>query len=207
MDPVTFIAATPASPPACPCGSIGTDRRTHTKRHMQWAAGVAVPAGLDAAWPPDTIAVITTASPIAWRRLAYEIAQVARRAGGYDLASFPAPLGRGSSDAENTRALLYCHGDVAAGYLALVDAPTAGRYQLATRQHTTTGQGQVRPTVGLVFVAYHLRRGGIGRALIQAAAQHAHTTPADLAWWTPFTDASAALARSAASPDGGVWIA
>jgi GNAT superfamily N-acetyltransferase len=165
------------------------------------------PGGLAAAWPPDTITVIATTGPIAWRRLAYELAQVARRAGRYDFASFPAPIGRGRPDPQHTRALLYCHGDVVAGYLVLVDASTAGRYHLTGRQHTDTGRGQLRPTVGLVFVAYHLRRGGIGRALLRAAAEHAAVAPTGLAWWTPFTDAGAALARSAAGPDGGVWIA
>jgi hypothetical protein len=176
----------PCRPPVCPCGSIGTDRRTHTKRHLQRATGVAISGGLDAAWPPDTIAVTTTTTtttgPIAWRRLAYELAQVARRAGRYDFASFPAPIGRGRPDPQHTRALLYCHGDVVAGYLVLVDAPTAGRYHLTGRQHTDTGQGQLRPTVGLVFVAYHLRRSGISSALLRAAAEHTAVAPTGLAW-------------------------
>jgi hypothetical protein len=87
--------------------------------------------------------VITTAAPIAWRRLAYDLAQVVRRAGRYDFASFPAPIGRGGPDPQYTRALL-------------------------------------------------------------RAAEHAAVAPAELAWWTPLTDAGAALARSAAGPDGGV---
>jgi hypothetical protein len=61
--------------------------------------------------------------------------------------------------------------------------------------------------VGLIFVAYHLRRSGIGSALLRAAAEHAAIAPAELAWWTPFTDAGAAFARSVADSDGGVWIA
>jgi hypothetical protein len=33
------------------------------------------------------------------------------------------------------------------------------------------------------------------------------TFMADLAWWAPLSDAGAALARSVAGPDGGVWTA
>jgi GNAT superfamily N-acetyltransferase len=212
MSTVSFMAAGPARPPECPCGSVGTDRRTHAKRHMQWATGAPVPASLDAAWPPDSIAVVTTTGPAAWRRLAYELAQVARRAGGYDFASFPPPIGRGGPDPQHTRAFLYRHhdrsrGNDAVGYLALSDEPTIGRYNPVTQESSDAGQGQVRPTVGLIFVAYHLRRSGIGSALICAAAEHAAVTPSELAWWTPFTDAGAALAQSVAGPDGAVWIA
>jgi GNAT superfamily N-acetyltransferase len=208
-----FMPASPTRPPEeCPCGSVGTDRRTHTTRHMQWAVGVPVPATLDAAWPDDTIAIVTTSDPIGWRRLTYELAQVARRAGRYDFASFPAPIGRGGPDPKQTRAFLFRHhdpsrGNAAAGYLVVSDEPTAGRYNPATRDSNEAGQGQVRPTVGLVFVAYHLRRGGIGSALIRAAAEHAGVAPSELAWWTPFTDAGAALAQSFPGPDGGVWVA
>jgi len=176
---------------------------------MRWAIGVPIPAALQTAWPSAAIAVVTTVSSIAWRRLAYELAQAARREGRYDTASFPVPLGRGRSDQDSvrTRALLYRHQDVTAGYLVLLDEPTAGRYNLRTRQSTDAGRGTIRPTVGLVFVACHLRRAGIGRALVQAAAEQAHVTPAELAWWSPFTEDGAALARSVAGSEASVWVA
>jgi len=191
---VSFLPASPAQPPDCPCGTrsgLGpADRRAHAIQHMRWAIGVPIPAALQTAWPPATIAVVILASPVAWRRLAYELAQVARRQGRYDTASFPVPLGRGrpNYDPARTRALLYRHHDMAAGYLVLVDEPTTGRYNLRTRQSIDAGRGTIRPTVVLVFVACHLRRAGIGQALVQAAAEHAQITPAELAWWSPFTD-------------------
>jgi GNAT superfamily N-acetyltransferase len=202
---VDFLPTNSARPPACPCGSSTADRRAHTARHMRWAEGQPIPVPLASSWPLGTLAVVTTASPARWRWLAYETAEVARRAGGYDAASFPAPSGQRRPDAENTRALLYRHGDAVAGYLVLVDAQTAGRYDLATGQSTDAGAGEVRPTVGLVFVAYHLRRAGIGRALVQAAAERAHVAPSGLAWWSPFTDDGAALARAVGGQ--GVWVA
>jgi hypothetical protein len=203
---VDFLPASPARPPACPCGNSTADQRAHAARHMRWAEGHPIPAPLEDVWPLGTVAVVTTASPARWRWLAYELAEVARRAGGYDAASFPVPSRLRGPDAENTRALLYRHGAVVAGYLVLVDAQTAGRYGFNTGRSAAAGADQARPTVGLVFVAYHQRRGGIGRALVQAAAAQAHAAPSGLAWWSPLTDDGAALARSVVGGEG-VWIA
>jgi GNAT superfamily N-acetyltransferase len=59
----------------------------------------------------------------------------------------------------------------------------------------------------LVFTAFHWRRHGIAKALLDAAAEHTGAGLGGMSWTTPFTEAGTALARSCAGPDGAVWIA
>lgn len=216
MTKLKFVGGSPVEPKelarCCPCGwrDQFASRAKHAHEHLSWAMGVPVPASLD--WPKgEAVAVIHGTSPLAWRRLAGHCAHIAQRDGGYDFSTFPASYGRGFDDEAHSRA--YCYrvdqrqGAAVVGYLAVGDLPTAGRYGIGREHEVIRDDGLVRPTVMLVFAAYHWRQLGIGRALVEAAAQHAKTAVADLAWMTPFTDTGRALARSCADPDGWVWVA
>ncbi len=57
----------------------------------------------------------------------------------------------------------------------------------------------------VVWVDAQLRRHGVARQLVDAAARHTGFTPSGLAWAEPFTDSGYLLAQSIA-PDG-LWIA
>jgi hypothetical protein len=192
----------------CPCGwreNRASSRQRHANAHLAWAMGAPIPASLP--WPAGSVAVVHTTSPIAQRRVAYQLARSAQRAGGYDFASFPAPIGRGYLDEEHTRALLYRVGEAAVGYVALADMPTFNRWDFVPRELPPGADRQIRPAVMLAWTAFHWRRRGIAGALVRAAAEHAGVATDGLSWATPFTDDGRALARSFAGPDGGVWLA
>jgi hypothetical protein len=57
----------------------------------------------------------------------------------------------------------------------------------------------------IIGVARQLRRNGVARQLVEAAARQAGATPSGLAWAEPFTDSGYLLAQSIV-PDG-QWIA
>jgi GNAT superfamily N-acetyltransferase len=78
-------------------------------------------------------------------------------------------------------------------------SPSAG-YRLAT-----DAERVVRPCIMVVWVDVRLRRQGIARQLVDAAARHASVTPSGLAWAEPFTDSGYHLAHSVAPH--GLWIA
>jgi hypothetical protein len=152
------------------------------------------------------VAVVRLTSPIAWRRVAYNLARLAQRAEGYDFPSFPPPAGRARDDQEHTRAFLYCEGPTAVGYLVAADQPTGARWDFTQEEVPPGPDHQVRPTVGLAFTCFHWRRQGIASALVRAVAQHANVPTSGLAWDTPFTEEGEALARTFAGDDGRVWI-
>lgn len=88
------------------------------------------------------------------------------------------------------------------GYLCLASqfvtghrSPSAG-YRLAT-----DAERVIRPCTMVVWVGTRLRRQGVARQLVDAAAQHAGVAPSGLAWAEPFTDSGYHLAHSVA-PDG-----
>jgi hypothetical protein len=81
-------------------------RARHAHQHLTWAVGVAVPVSL--IWPEgQAIAVVRTTSPVAWRRIAYDLARFGQRENHYDFPSWEPPRGRGKWKQQNTRA--FCH--------------------------------------------------------------------------------------------------
>jgi len=140
-------------------------------------------------------------APLGWRRFAHEVA-AAGQPEGY---SFPSAERPPSRDGGRT-AFLYRHADLVCGYLCLASrlvtghrSPSSG-YRLAT-----DAERIIRPCIMVVWVDTRLRRQGVARQLVDAAAQHAGVTPSSLAWAEPFTDSGYYLAHSVA-PDG-LWIA
>ena len=59
----------------------------------------------------------------------------------------------------------------------------------------------IRPCVMVVWVDAELRRHGVARQLVNAAARHVRVPASGLAWAEPFTDSGRLLARSIV-PDG-----
>lgn len=118
--------------------------------------------------------------------------------------SFPLaeqPPGRDGAEHDRT-AFLYRHADRVCGYLCLASrlitryrSPSAG-YRGATDEERV-----IKPCIMVVWVAAQLRRYGIARQLVHAAARRAGITPSGLGWAEPFTDSGYLLAQSIA-PDG-----
>lgn len=103
-------------------------------------------------------------------------------------------------------AFLYRHTDLACGYLCLASQLVTGRRSPSAGYRLTTDEERVvRPCIMVVWVDVRLRRRGVARQLVDAAARHAGVTLSDLEWAEPFTDSGYHLAHSVA-PDG-LWIA
>jgi hypothetical protein len=168
------------------------------------SVGVRIPA-LDPPWPDDAVimAVTSRAAP-GWRSLAHRVAAAAQP-GGH---SFPAGEGPADHDrTENGRAaLLYRHADQVAGYLCLASKVITGfRDRSAGYRPAADVERVIRPCVMVVWVDVQLRRRGVARQLVTAAARYGHVTPAALAWSEPFTDTGYLLAQSVNSD--GLWVA
>ena len=155
------------------------DRRAHTRTHRQWGTGVPIPAATLRRHGPRLQPIVRIDAyddPIGLRRLAYQAAQVARREGGWDFASFPYPA-RGDyrgSDPE-AYAYLYIDGNRVIGYLAVY---IEQRMRSWDRPHAILGP---------FWVAAAHRRRGIGRRLFHAAVADAERSGYPPAWLTPFT--------------------
>ncbi|MEV6347750.1 hypothetical protein [Actinoplanes sp. NPDC051851] len=90
--PVAFREV-PARPRSnCPCGvqnAFGTfDLEGHEEQHQLWSLGVRVPRNVS--WDFGNVAVVTTESNLAWRRLAAKIAVAPKRENHYDFTSWEA---------------------------------------------------------------------------------------------------------------------
>jgi GNAT superfamily N-acetyltransferase len=168
------------------------------------SVGVPIPA-LDPPWPDaQKIAVVTSRdTPLGWHRFAHEVAAVAQP-GGHSFPAEPSPAHDGADHGRT--AFLYRHADLVCGYLCLASRLATGHRSPSAGYRPSTGAERVvRPCVMVVWVDVRLRRQGVARQLVDAAAQHAGVTPADLAWAEPFTDNGYHLAHSV-TPDG-LWIA
>lgn len=169
------------------------------------SAGVQIPV-LEPPWPDGLkIAVVTSdAGSFGWRRLAHEVAAAAQPGGhSFPLAErFP---GSDGSDPART-AFLYRQADRVCGYLCLADRMVTGYREASARYREASAPERVtRPCVLVVWVVAGLRRRGVARQLVDAAAQCSGITPSGLAWAEPFTDNGYLLAQAVA-PDG-LWIA
>jgi hypothetical protein len=169
------------------------------------SAGVPIPA-LDPPWPDALkIAVVTArdAQP-GWLRLAHEAA-TAVQPGGHSFPLAELPLGHDGTTRDRT-AFLYRHGTAVCGYLCLASMLVTGHRSPSAGYRPATGAERLsRPCIMIIGVARQLRRNGVARQLVEAAARHAGVTPSGLAWAEPFTDSGYLLAQSIV-PDG-LWIA
>jgi GNAT superfamily N-acetyltransferase len=166
------------------------------------SVGVPIPA-LDPPWPDSQqVAVVTSRdAPLGWRRFAHEVAAAAQP-GGH---SFPAERSPDHDADRDRTAFLYRYADLACGYLCLASRLVTGhRSPTEGYRPTTEAERVVRPCIMIVWVDIRMRRQGVARQLVDAAARHAGVALSGLAWAEPFTDNGYHLAHSVA-PDG-LWI-
>jgi GNAT superfamily N-acetyltransferase len=163
--------------------------------------GIPIPAR-DLPWPDALkIAVVTSSDArLRWRRFAHEVA-AAIQPGGHSFPLVEQPPGHGGAE-HHRAAFLYRHADRVCGYLCLANGLITGyRSPSAGYRHATHAERVISPCIMVVWVDAQLRRRGVARQLVDAAARHAGVTPSGLAWAEPFTDSGYLLAQSIA-PDG-----
>lgn len=202
--PVRFRAVKAPSGGMCPCGMSLQDRgdggRGHTAHHAAWAFGIRAPKNLE--WPGN-LAVVTTQSPIAWRRLAHRMARMPQRENRYDFNSW-SHLGEPEATPDNVRAYLLKTNGHVIGYLAAHDTSRHRRWDLIDGARYGDPDDTLRPSIDLIWVADTYRRQGIGATLVQALADDFGCQATDVSWSTPISAAGRRLARRI-SPEG-IWI-
>jgi GNAT superfamily N-acetyltransferase len=155
-------------------------------------------------WPDSLkIAVVTSRDVPRWRRFAHDVA-AAVQPGGQSSPFAEPSSGDGGAEHDRT-AFLYRHADQASGYVCLASRLVTGyRSPSAGYRRATDAERIVKPCIMVVWVDAQLRRHGIARQLINAAARYSGVTPSGLAWAEPFTDRGYFLAQ--AITPGGLWI-
>lgn len=172
----------------------------HRARHAEWAGGIRMPGGIAAG--DGGILRVPAGKPSKLRAVAYRMARLFQREGGYDFASFdyPAVHPWRSHDwrTYRTTAYLYVADGRAIGYCVVRMRSWSWPYDLCDRrlpQMSTRREG-LWPSVDVAFVCRDYRRQGIARRLIEAVASDHGTEPGGLAYGFPFTDAGAAAVLS-----------
>jgi GNAT superfamily N-acetyltransferase len=166
--------------------------------------GIPIPE-LDPPWPSDrTIAIVSSdGSPLGWRTLAHQVVAVFQAGGHSFPLAEPVSDSRGGS---RRKAFLYRWAGQVCGCLVLADKAVTGYREASARyREAAAAERVIRPCVLTVWVAPEVRRRGVARQLVAAAAQHSRVTVSSLSWAEPFTDSGYLLARSV-TPDG-MWIA
>ncbi|MFB6628143.1 GNAT family N-acetyltransferase [Streptomyces sp. NPDC056374] len=202
--PVQFQALEPAVGSDCRCGmSLKEDQdsgREHADHHAQWAFGVRVPKNLT--WLGD-LAVVTTQSPIAWRRLVSKAARLPKRENRYDFSSW-SHLGEPEETEDNVRAYLLKANGYVIGYLAAHDTDFHRPWDLVDGSQYGDSDETVRPRINLVWVADGYRHQGVGATLVQALADDSGSPLTEVSWSTPISRSGRRLAQRL-SPKG-IWV-
>ncbi|MFC8517782.1 GNAT family N-acetyltransferase [Streptomyces sp. NPDC057257] len=188
----------------CPCGmrleDAGDGDDVHRVHHANWALGVRVPKGLN--WWGDLV-VVTTQSPISWRKLAHQVARMPQKEENYDFPSW-SHMGEPEVSSDSYRAYLLKVDERIVGYLAVHDTSEHRRWDLADGSAFGVEDGTLRPRIILIWVADAYRRRGIGATLVETLATDFGCKVADVSWSTPVSPAGRRLARRL-SPDG-IWV-
>ncbi|MBV9025118.1 MAG: GNAT family N-acetyltransferase [Streptomycetaceae bacterium] len=202
--PVQFHAVQAPSRGTCPCGMSLQEPwdggQQHTTHHAAWALGIRAPKNLQ--WLGN-LAVVTSRSPIAWRKLAYQVARMPQKENHYDFNSW-SHLDEPEVAPDNMRAYLLKANGYVIGYLAAHDTAEHRRWDLIDGSQSDGQDDTLRPRIILIWVADTYRRQGIGATLVQALADDFGNRVADVSWSTPISDAGQRLARRL-SPEG-IWI-
>lgn len=188
----------------CPCGMSLRDSweggMAHTTHHAAWAFGIRAPESL--MWPGD-LAVVTSQSPILWRKLVHQMARLPQKENHYDFNSWP-HLREPEVTPDNVRAYLLKVDSHVIGYLVAHDTSEHSRWGLDDESGCGDQDDTLRPRIILVWVADCYRRRGVGATLVQALADDFGCQVADVSWSTPISKAGQRLARRL-SPES-VWI-
>ncbi|MFD7450985.1 GNAT family N-acetyltransferase [Kitasatospora sp. NPDC059827] len=202
--PVQFRRVETPTSVACRCGMSLQDAwdrgKEHSIHHAAWALGIQVPKNLE--WRTN-LAVVTTESPIAWRKLAYQVARVPQRENHYDFNSW-SYLEEPEPTPDNVRAYLLEANGYVIGYLTADDTSQHVRWDLIAKSKHGGRDDTLRPRVGLIWVADVYRRQGIGATLVQALADDFGCPIADVSWQSPLSESGRHLARRV-SPEG-IWV-
>lgn len=153
-------------------------------------------------WPGD-LAIVTSQSPISWRKLVYQVARMPQKENGYDFNSW-SHLGEPEATTDNVRAYLLKANEHVVGYLAAHDTDQHHRWDPAGHSRSDGEDDTLRPRIILIWVADVYRRQGIGATLVQALADDFGGKPADVSWSTPISESGQRLARRFSS--GSIWV-
>ncbi|MEV1009850.1 GNAT family N-acetyltransferase [Streptomyces sp. NPDC049881] len=202
--PVQFRPFATRTDGDCPCGmslrDLENGSKGHAIHHAAWTFGIRAPKNLE--WWDD-LAVVTTQSPIAWRKLTYQVARMPQRENQYDFNSW-SHLSEPMQTASNVRAYLLQANGYVIGYLAAQDINQHHRWNLIEGSQHGEQDNTLRPCVDLIWVADFYRRQGVGATLVQALADDFGCQVTDVSWSSPLSDAGRRLARRI-SPEA-IWI-
>lgn len=201
---VEFREVTTPDRHKCPCGmslhDLSDGDSEHTTHHTAWTFGVRAPKNLD--WH-SALAVVTTQSAIAWRRLTNRVARMPQKEEHYDFSSWT-HLGEPKVTSDNVRAyLLKANGHVI-GYLMAHDTSEHHSWDFSDGPLGGDPDDTLRPRIILIWVADIYRHQGVGARLVQALADDFGCQVADVSWSTPVSEAGQRLACRV-SPQG-VWL-
>ncbi|MFE3038352.1 GNAT family N-acetyltransferase [Streptomyces canus] len=153
-------------------------------------------------WLRD-LAVVTTESPVAWRKPVYKVARWPQVENHYDFRSW-SHLDEPEVTPDNVRAYLLRANNGVIGYLAAHDANEHRHWDLADGSRSEGEDTTLRPRINLIWVAGTYRHQGVGGTLVRALADDFGCRITDVSWSTPVSDAGRRLARRL-SPEG-VWV-
>ncbi|WP_107115518.1 GNAT family N-acetyltransferase [Streptomyces specialis] len=201
--PVQFHAANVPTFDSCRCGKrlqeSSDDGKAHAAHHTVWEFGIRAPKNL--MWLGE-LAVVTTESPITWRRLAYKVARWPQVENHYDFRSW-SHIDKPEVTQDNFRSYLLRANDRVIGYLAAHDTNEHRHWDLDGSRYDGE-DNTLRPRIILIWVAGAYRHQGIGGTLVRALADDFGCKIADVSWSSPISPAGRRLARRL-SPEG-VWV-
>jgi GNAT superfamily N-acetyltransferase len=176
---------------SCECGwlSGSWNIRPHNRWwHPRFADGLPLPKAVQAQGP-YLVVPANGASPEG--KVAYTMARIAQRAGGYDFASFPRH-GRGGSDWVQYRLTAYLRvvASVVVAYCSVLYVSEWARFQDMGDKWTVVERytGERQPVVNLIFVCKNWRRRGVATELVGRVAADSGLAAKDVVWGLPFSD-------------------